>query len=407
MSFWALAGLSLSMLLSSLGTSVANVALPTLAQAFAASFQGIQWVVLAYLLAVTVPIVGVGRLGDVMGRRRLLLSGVVVFTAASALCGMAGSLWMLTAARALQGLGAAIMISLTVAFVGDAVPAARTGTAMGLLGTMSAVGTALGPALGGMLLSGFGWRAIFFVNLPLGGLTLLLLHRHLPADARAPGAHRASPLIWLSLLRDPVLTASLAMSVLVSTVMMATLVVGPFYLSRGLGLDVALVGLALSAGPVVSALTGVPAGLVVDRLGARRVTRVGLGAMVAGASVLAVTPALAGIAAYVAPIVVLTAGYALFQAANNTSIMKHAGPDQRGVISGMLGLSRNLGLITGASVMGALFAFVSAASDVTTARPEAVATGMRVTFAAAAVLSAAALGLALAMRSREGHPLEL
>ncbi len=253
-----------------------------------------------------------------------------------------------------------------------------------------------------MLLSGFGWRAIFFVNLPLGALAFLLAHRHLPADARAPGAHRASPVIRLSLLRDPVLTASLAMSVLVSTVMMATLVVGPFYLSRGLGLDVALVGLALSAGPVVSALTGVPAGLVVDRLGARRVTRVGLGAMVAGASVLAVTPALAGVAAYVAPIVVLTAGYALFQAANNTAIMKHAGPEQRGVISGMLGLSRNLGLITGASVMGALFAFASNATDVTASRPEAVAAGMRVTFAAAAMLSAVALGLALATPSRRG-----
>jgi MFS family permease len=444
------------MLLSSLGTSVANVALPTLAQAFTASFQEVQWVVLAYLLAVTVPIVSVGRLGDITGRRRLLLSGIFLFTAASVLCGMAGSLWMLTAARALQGLGAAVMMALTVAFVGDAAPEARTGTAMGLLGTMSAVGTALGPSLGGVLLSGFGWRAIFFANLPLGGLTLLLAHRHLPADRRAPGADRAgfdtvgtlllaltlaayalamttgrgrfgalnvalllvavagggifvlvegktaSPLVQLSMLRDPVLTASLAMSALVSTVMMATLVVGPFYLSRALGLDVALVGFALSAGPLVGALTGVPAGLVVDRLGARRMTRVGLNGMLAGSSLLAVTPAISGVAAYIAPIVVITAGYALFQAANNTAIMTHVGPEQRGVIAGMLGLSRNLGLITGASVMGALFAFASAASDITAARPEAVASGMRVTFAAAAVLSACALAMALASRALPG-----
>ncbi|CAN5920054.1 MFS transporter [soil metagenome] len=438
------------MLLSSLGTSVANVALPTLAQAFAASFQQVQWVVLAYLLAVTVPIVSVGRLGDLTGRRRLLLAGIFLFTAASVLCGMAGSLWMLTAARALQGLGAAVMMALTVAVVGDAAPEARTGTAMGLLGTMSAVGTALGPSLGGVLLAGFGWRAIFFVNLPLGGLTLLLAHRHLPVDRRAPPAdsaafdtagtlllalalaayalamttgrghfgarnvalllvagaagglfvlvegRAASPLLRLSMLRDPALAASLAMSALVSTVMMATLVVGPFYLSRGLGLDVALVGLALSAGPLVSALTGVPAGLVVDRLGARRMTRVGLGGMLAGSAVLAVTPAISGVAAYIAETVVITAGYALFQAANNTAIMTHVGPQQRGVIAGMLGLSRNLGLITGASVMGALFAFASATIDVTTARPEAVASGMRVTFAAAAALSGAALALALA-----------
>jgi EmrB/QacA subfamily drug resistance transporter len=438
------------MLLSSLGTSVANVALPALAQAFAASFQAVQWVVLAYLLAVTVPIVIAGRLGDVIGRRRLLLAGIFLFTAASALCGFAGSLWMLTAARALQGLGAAVMMALTVAFVSDAAPEAKTGTAMGLLGTMSAVGTALGPSLGGMLLSGLGWRAIFFANLPLGGLALVLAHRHLPADRPATRANRAgfdiagmlllaltlaayalamttgrgrlgaleaalllvavaggsafvivegttrSPLIELSLLRDPALGASLAMSALVSTVMMATLVVGPFYLSRGLGLDAALVGFALSAGPFVSALTGVPAGLVVDRLGARRVMRVGLGAMLAGSTMLAVTPAISGVAAYVAPIVVVTAGYALFQAANNTAIMTHVGPEQRGVVAGMLGLSRNLGLITGASVMGALFAFASAASDITTARPEAVASGMRVTFAAAALLSACALAVSLA-----------
>src|SRR5579871_1975997 len=114
---WALAGLSLSMLLSSLGTSIANVALPTLAQAFSASFQDVQWVVLAYLLALTILIVGVGRLGDLAGRRRLLLAGILVFTAASVACGAAPSLWLLIAARAAQGLGAAIMMALTMALV--------------------------------------------------------------------------------------------------------------------------------------------------------------------------------------------------------------------------------------------------------------------------------------------------
>src|SRR5512139_1911984 len=179
---WALAGLSLSMLLSSLGTSIANVALPTLAQAFSASFQDVQWIVLAYLLAITTLIVGAGRLGDVTGRRRLLLAGLLLFTAASVLCGVAPSLWLLIAARAAQGLGAAAMMALTMAFVGDIVPKARTGSAMGLLGTMSAIGTALGPSLGGALISGLGWRAIFLVNVPLGLLTLVLAYRTLPMD---------------------------------------------------------------------------------------------------------------------------------------------------------------------------------------------------------------------------------
>jgi MFS family permease len=179
---WALASLSLSMLLSALGTSIANVALPSLAQAFAASVQQVQWIVLAYLLASTTLIVSVGRLGDLTGRRRLLLAGMVLFTVASVLCSVAPTLWLLIAARAIQGLGAAIMMALTIAFVGETVPKAQTGSAMGLRGTMSAIGTALGPTLGGLLISGLGWAAIFFVTGALGMLTLLLALRFLPAD---------------------------------------------------------------------------------------------------------------------------------------------------------------------------------------------------------------------------------
>ncbi len=170
-------------------------ALPTLAQAFNASFQEVQWIVLAYLLAITTLIVSVGRLGDIIGRRRLLLAGIFLFTVASVLCGVAPTLWLLIAARAAQGLGAAIMMALTMAFVGETVPKARTGSAMGLLGTMSAIGTALGPSLGGVLIAGLGWRAIFLVNVPLGILTFLLAHRYLPVDRRGAedGSGRLRP----------------------------------------------------------------------------------------------------------------------------------------------------------------------------------------------------------------------
>jgi EmrB/QacA subfamily drug resistance transporter len=450
---WALASLSLSMLLSSLGISIANVALPTLAQAFAASFQDVQWVVLAYLLAITALIVSVGRLGDVIGRRRLLLIGLALFTLASVLCGAAPTLWLLVAARAAQGLGAAIMMALTMAFVGETVPKERTGSAMGLLGTMSAIGTALGPSLGGILIAGLGWRAIFLVNLPLGLLTLLLAWRTLPVDRRMPNADRArfdhmctlvlaltlaayalamtigrgsfgplnialllaaivgvglfvraersaaSPLLRLATFRDPVLSANLAMSVLVATVMMATLVVGPFYLSRALGLDTAVVGLVVSVGPLVVALTGVPAGRFTDRFGAQRMTIVGLVGIAAGSFILSTMPATFGISGYVAPLVVITAGYALFQTANNTDVMTDVPRDQRGVMSGMLNLSRNLGLITGASVMGAVFAMASGTIDITTAPPDAVAVGLRVTFAVAAVLMVGALCIAMGSRA--------
>ena len=450
---WALASLSLSMLLSSLGTSIANVGLPTLAQVFNASFQHVQWIVLAYLLAITTLIVSVGRLGDITGRRRLLLAGIGVFILASALCGLAPTLWMLIGARALQGIGAAIMMALTMAFVGETVPKAKTGSAMGLLGTMSAIGTALGPSLGGLLIEGLGWQAIFLVTVPLGLLTLVLAHRYLPADRQKPKTDRAgfdplgtlllaltlaayalamtlgrgsfgpfnialllaagggaclfvftearvaSPLIRLAMFRDPVLSGSLAMSLLVATVMMATLVVGPFYLAHGLGLDAVLVGLVLSVGPFVAALTGVPAGRIADRVGAQRMTVVGLAAMATGCLTLSVLPESFGIGGYLLPMVVITLGYALFQTANNTAVMADVQSDQRGVISGMLNLSRNLGLITGASVLGAVFALASASVDMATARPEVVASGLRITFAVALVLIAFALAIALGSRA--------
>ncbi len=446
---WAIASLALATLLSALGTSIANVALPTLAEAFSASFQAVQWIVLAYLLAITILIVSVGRLGDLVGRRRLLIAGLVLFTAASILCGLAPTLWLLIAARAAQGFGAAIMMALAMALVGETVPKARTGSAMGLLGTMSAIGTALGPTLGGALIAGFGWRAIFLVTAPLGILALVLAYRCLPADRARQGAGRpsfdgagtlllavtlacyalamtmergslgplgigllvtalasaglfvraeakaASPLIRLAMFGDPVLSAGLAMSALVMTVMMATLVVGPFYLSGALGLQAAAVGLVMSAGPLIAALAGVPSGRIVDRLGAPRMILVGLTGMAAGCLALSAMPALLGIAGYVGPLVVITAGYALFQVANNTAVMGDVGPDQRGVVSGMLNLSRNLGLITGASVMGAVFALGAAASDITAAHPQAVAAGMRLTFAVAAGLIAVALAIAI------------
>jgi len=454
----ALAGLSLSALLSSLGTSIANVGLPTMAQALGASFWQVQWIVLAYLLAITTLVVSAGRLGDILGRRRLLLGGIFLFTVASVLCGLAPTLWLMIAARGLQGLGAAIMMALTMAFVGETVPKAKTGSAMGLLGTMSAIGTALGPSLGGILIAGFGWQAIFLVNVPLGILAFGLAYRHLPVDAQAPKTDRArfdslgtfllaltlaayalamtigrgsfgplnmalllaavigsglfvlaesraaSPLIRLAMFRDPALDASLAMNALVSTVMMATLVVGPFYLSGALELDAALVGIVMSIGPIISILSGIPAGRIVDRFGTPFTVIVGLIEMAAGSFALSVLPGIFGIAGYIAAIVVLTPGYQLFQAANNTAAMTDIRPEQRGVISGMLNLSRNLGLITGASVMGAVFALASATIDITAANPEAVATGLRITFAVAALLIVVALVIAVGSRALATRP---
>jgi MFS family permease len=336
---------------------------------------------------------------------------------------------------------------------------------MGLLATMSAFGTALGPSLGGLLLAGFGWRAIFLVHLPLGAVSLAMVYRHVGADraeerpvappsndaagapfdvvgtlllALALGAYALAmtvrpasarggfgsinlvllalaavgavlfamveararaPLVRLALFRDAALRASLAMSMLVATVMMATLVVGPFYLARTLGLDAAGTGLVLAAGPLAAALAGVPAGRLAERRGHHLATMAGLLGIAAGAFAVAAMPTALGIPGYVLPLVVITVGYALFQTANNTAVMTAVPTDQRGVVAGLLSLSRNLGLVTGASAMGALFAAASSAAGAV-GTPQGTAVGMRITFAVAGLLALMAVGLALAGRGQ-------
>ena len=446
-----LTGLSLAILLSQLGTNIVNVALPTLVQSLGVDFGAVQWVVVSYLLVVTALIVGVGRLGDQLGKKRLYLWGLALFMAASVLCALSTTLPLLIAGRAGQGLGGAIVMALSFAFVGEVFPKERTGLAMGVLSTMVSFGIALGPSLGSLALAAFGWQAVFWVNLPFGLLAFLLVRRYLPHAVDAPrhptpaarfdwlgtlllaltlGAFALAmtvsgkqgftaplvlqlglgaavglvlflavqvrarmPLLKLSLFANALLSTSMAMSVLVYAVMMATLVLGPFFLSKALGLDTRMVGLVMTIGPLAAALMGVPAGTLADLIGARLAMVIGLALFTIGAFGMSWVSRDGGPAVYVVAILFISVGLAFFQTPNNTAVMADARPDQRGLISGLLALARNLGLITGASLMGALFAGVAA--DAATASPEMVTQAMRFVFRIAAVMAAAAFLLSL------------
>lgn len=400
-----MAVLALSMLLASLGTSIANIALPALAEAFSARFHEVQWVVVAYLAALTVFVVVAGRLGDIFGLRRMHLAGLALFILASLLCGLAPNLWLLVAARCLQGIAAAFLMTLTIALVRESAHPDRMGRAMGLLGTVSAIGTALGPSLGGFLVSTAGWQGIFLVQVPVAAATLVLAFTSLPRDhdrTEAPAAGLGSGLG----LSDPGLWSGLApallINLLVAAVMMTTLVVGPFYLGLGLGLNAVSVGLIMSVGPTISILSGLPSGRAVDAWGTRRVLGAGLGLLATGAFCLSVLPDIMGVAGYVLAIAVLTPGYQLFQSANNTAVMADVRGDRRGTVSGLLSLSRNTGLILGASAMGAVFAIGVGTGDFAAASPVAVGSGMRLVFGVAGLLMTLAIGIAFARSAKRG-----
>lgn len=442
--------LSIMMLMAALGSSVANVALPTISQKLHTPILSTQWVVISYLLAVTTFVVSVGRLADSLGHRRLLLVGVGLFTVASMFGAVSPNLPLLIAARALQGVGAAVMMSVTLAMVSTTVSKEFVGTAMGTLGAMSAVGTALGPSVGGALTAALGWRSIFFLPIPFGVVGVAMARAYLPTDASTAAEAKSFdvagtlllalglasyslsmtvgkgrfgaisivllvaaaavltlfvllqkrskfPLVDLKLFGDRVLSGGLVNSLLVSTVLMSTLVVGPFYLAGGLQLGPSQAGLVLTVGPALVALCGIPAGRLTDRFSPAAVSAWGLAAIGSGCLLFYLFPAEWGVAGYLLPMLPIASGYAAFQTSNNTLVMSRVESGRRGVVSGVLNLSRNLGLVTGASVMTAIFAAASGPNPTQVQ----VGQGFRTTFAFAAALTAVALVIAV-VGSREG-----
>ncbi|MFW1956605.1 MFS transporter [Acinetobacter guillouiae] len=373
--------LGLSILLASLGTSIVNIALPTLAEVFLLPFIQVQAVVIGYLISLTITVVIAGRLGDRYGCKSMLIVGLVIFSLASLLCSVAPSLWILVAARSFQGIGAAFLMTLAMALTRQTVSKSQLGRAMGMLGTITALGTALGPVLGGLLIALSGWQSIFGLQFILASIAIILAWVLLPNDCIRKQIPTLSS--WQP---DQNITPNLMVNLLVAAVMMTTLVIGPFYLSLGLSLNQIQVGLIMGIGPVVAILSGIPSGRLVDRWGSRYIVAIGLIFLIIGSFMLAIVPKLMGLSGYIFPIIILTLGYQLFQAANNTMTLADVPKARQGVVSGLLSLSRNMGLIIGASVMGAIFSFGVGTIQFNQATALAIIDGMQFTFLCAGAL---------------------
>lgn len=451
---WVLLGAVLATLMSSLDTSVVNIALPTIIKDMHTSFESAQWIVLGYMLVVTSLIVGVGRLGDLWGKKGLYLAGLAFFTLASLCCGAAPNVAVLVGMRTVQGLGAAIMMALSFAIVSDVYPKKEFGYAVGVLSAMVSFGIALGPALGGILVGTIGWPAIFYVNIPLGIVASITILRFLPTLPPKPEKHRfdwlgtvglvgilicyvlamteaeslsfrsplvltllagaivglglflwverraAEPLLPLKLFNNLLLSASLFISILVYAIMMTASLVLPFFLDEAAHFSLIVSGLLMAAGPLVTALFSVPAGWLANRIGSRVTMIIGLLLMALGCLFMSTLTVEAGIAGFVARLAMINLGLALFQTPNNGAVMETAVASQRGVVSGLLALSRTLGLTTGAAVMGSVFAELvilathSSVGKVTTS-PVSITIGVQGIFLISAVIATTSLILAI------------
>ncbi|UUE43632.1 MFS transporter [Pectobacterium aroidearum] len=368
--------LALAILSASLGTSIANITLPTLTETFSAPFAQVQAVVIAYLAAMALSVVIAGRLGDRYGLKPVFVAGLGLFAVASLLCAIAPHLWQLIGARALQGIGAAFLMTLGMALLRQTAGENHVGRAMGILGTVSALGTALGPSVGGLLLTAAGWRSLFWVQIPLVTIVLLLAFTQLPDTPVNKKAQRSDAPSTRKISLLPPLTINAA----IASVMMTTLIVGPYYLGLGLGLQETQVGVVMAIGPAIAIFCGIPSGRLVDTWGVGRALTGGITLVVTGTFMLAILPNLFGVAGYILAIIVLTPGYQLFLAANNTATLAEVPGHQHGTVSGLLNLSRNLGLIAGASLMGQVFSLGVGTEDFIHATPAALANGMQLTF---------------------------
>ncbi len=379
--------LALSALLVSAGTSMANLALPSISGEFSLSFSTVRWVVLSYLLAITLFSLVVGRLGDLKGRRNILLLGAATFSAGTVISALSSSFPALVFSRVMQGTGAAALATLPIAIVTDALSTGKMGRVIGLLATMSAIGTAAGPSIGGLLIAEFGWRSVFFAMAAMGVATLLLaFHFVRPVQSLSDREPRGNFLDSLkAFYSDPSIRVHLLSNLAISAVMVSTLIVGPFYLTHALHLDARQMGLVMSAGPVTSILSGLLSGYAVDRFGCRLVIKVGFAQSLVGTISFIFLPVQLGSLGFVLSAALLSLGYQLFLSANSNSFMNNARVELRGTAAGALNLSRNLGLIAGTYLMGGIFDFFAKGAGLSLSAEKAISDGFQITFSIAAV----------------------
>jgi EmrB/QacA subfamily drug resistance transporter len=371
-------------------------------------FPTIQWVVVSYILVITSLMLGAARLGDIIGAKKVYLAGLAFFTVSSLLCGAAPGAGWLIGFRVFQGLGAAMMQAMGLAIITAVFPPQERGRALGIIGGIVAIGLAMGPAVGGLIIGLAGWRWVFLVNVPIGIITGLVVCNYIPSlrpgqqGQRFDGAGAVlllatlvcyalamtmaqrtgftaplalglfvaavlglcsfvllesrlhQPMIDLSIFRDPLFSMNLLMSFLVFT-MIGGILVLPFFLELVMGYSTEKAGLFMMVVPVCMGMVSPWAGTLSDKHGSRSISLLGLVVMVGGC--LAVSTLHAGVSGlgYILRATPIGIGMGLFQAPNNSAVMGHAPNNRLGVASGLLSLSRTMGNSTGLPLMGTLF----------------------------------------------------
>jgi EmrB/QacA subfamily drug resistance transporter len=407
--WWTLAAMCFALFMIMLDNTVVNVALPSIQKDLGASLSSLEWTVNAYTLTFAVLLVTGGRLGDIFGRRRMFLGGVIVFAASSALIGLAPDQNMLVAGRAIQGIGAAFMMPGTLSIISNTFPASERGRAIGTWAGVSALALAIGPAVGGALTEYVSWRAIFFLNLPvavgavivtlfavresfdktvgrsidfagigtlsvgLSALVLALVEGNgwgwgSPAIVAllvtaAVGLvafvlvemHGKAPMVQFQFFRSRSFLGANSVAFIVSFAMLAMFFFIAIYMQNVLHYSALEAGLRFLPSTVVIIFTAPIAGRLADRIGPRIPMTVGLSLAALALYMQSNVTASSGYGDLLVPFMIMGLGMGLTMSPMSTAAMNSVSPDKAGVASGILSMSRMVGGTFGVATIGALF----------------------------------------------------
>jgi EmrB/QacA subfamily drug resistance transporter len=428
--WFVLLAIGVGSFMSALDGSVANTVLPLISTAFGSSVAQIEWVVTVYLLVVSSLLLTFGRLGDMRGQKTVYLTGFALFTIGSGLCALSASAGALIAARGFQALGAAMLFASAPAILTKTFAASERGRALGLQAMMTYLGLTVGPSLGGWLAGRFGWQAVFTINLPVGALGFVLSARSILPDPPRdrferfdlPGAvifltglislllalnlgyalgwaspallgllaaaatllaafvvveRRASqPMLDLSLFGRRLFSASAASAFLNYTCLYSIVFLMPFYLIQGRGLTPAEAGLVLTAQPLVMAVAAPLSGSLSDRIGSRLLSSLGMLILGMGLILMAGLQPTTPLLAVELRLSVVGLGTGIFISPNTSALMGAAPRAQQGIASGVLATARNVGMVTGVGIAGAVFTTVLARAGA----EDGVYSGVRLAF---------------------------
>ena len=433
---WAvLAVVSLGFFMTLLDLTIVNIAIPNMIAKLHASLDDVLWVLNAYALVLAVLVITAGRLGDLFGPRIMFVSGIGVFTAASAACGFAPNPGTLIAFRAIQGLGAAMLMPQTLAMVTMVFPPARRGAAFGVWGAVAGAATIAGPTLGGLLVTAFDWRWIFFVNLPIGAIVLAATFVIIP-DLRPGRRHRLDfrgvtlaslallaicyglvegqrydwgkisgfisiplvigvgvallalfivdqairqhggnePLIPFALFRDRNYSLMNWVSCTLSIGMLGIFLPLTIYLQSALGFSALKAGLTLMPSSLVMIVLAPILGKLTDKIGGKYILIGGLSLFAIGMGwVVLVASTNSAWYDFLAPLIVAGIGMGGTFAPMTTTAMRNIEPRMAGAASGVLNTTRQVGSVIGTAAVGALLQNRLAASLTSAATAKAAA----------------------------------